>query len=160
MIVNKSKEFPDIIVLELSQANVNNRFLKIVLLYRSQKCGYSLFIDELDDILIDISGDQCAFVDFNVDLLSKDYNCNTLKHKFNAYGWRSCHELFTRSVSKTSVDCVFGNVYRLYFLLKMISQIIISYVIVWDLLVGIKSRFRKHGILLNTPNSVQYLIMN
>lgn len=110
VVVNRSEEFLDMIMITLPGIVFNHKPLCVMSLYRSQKCTFEQFRNKLENLLQEISTAQCFVVgDFNVDLLSNNSDTRSLTNLFIEFGLESCHKLVTRPLSQTSIDCIFGS---------------------------------------------------
>lgn len=105
----KSEKFVERIVVTFCNVKVDRKPLKLISLYRSQKCNVDDFINIVDDILNVHARNPIIIVgDSNVDSLQNTRYIDLLT-MFQNYDCDSAHNLITRPQSKTSIDQVFSN---------------------------------------------------
>lgn len=108
---NISKDYMDIVSIELIDVKLMNKPLIVTSVYRSQKCGMQKFLKETENLLFSCTHAPCIFLgDLNVDMLSSSMYQNSLLDLFSEFNMRSCHNFVTRPQSNTSIDCVFTNI--------------------------------------------------
>lgn len=106
-----SSDFLDYVVISLPEIKINNKPVRIINLYRSQKCNIQLFLKKTDNLLEKFGSEACMFVgDFNVDMMSDNVQCDYLTNLFAEYNMCAHHNFVTRPVSGTSLDGIFGDI--------------------------------------------------
>lgn len=108
---NCSKDYMDVVSVELPDVKIMNKPIVVTSVYRSQKCILQKFFTRIENLLASNNGAPCFFVgDINIDMLSYNQDQIILKNIFSEFDMLSCHNLVTRPQSSTSIDCVFTNI--------------------------------------------------
>lgn len=105
-----SNSFVEIINVKLSGFKIDNKPLKLISFYRSQKCNVNDFVNMLDVILNNHAQSPLIVLgDANIDLLQTSC-CVDYCSVFQNYGCESAHNLITRPNSATCIDHIFSNI--------------------------------------------------
>lgn len=145
---NLSEEFLDIISIELPDVKIMNKPLTIVSAYRSQKCTVLAFLKQIEDLLVFNNGVPCFFVgDINIDMLCNNRDKNLLNNLFSEFDMHSCHNLVTRPLSGTSIDCVFTNLSNQVYICSIESNLTDHNMINCNL----DMEFMGQDVMLNIP---------
>lgn len=108
---SESKDFIESIILTIESQKVSGKPIKLISLYRSQKCNFKTFSDYIENQLYLLAQSPCILVgDTNVDFLMNPL-ANVLSDLFSSYDFKNCHTLVTRPCSGTSIDNVFSNIH-------------------------------------------------
>lgn len=106
----KSANFVEIINVRLCNFKIDNRPMKLISFYRSQKCNVSDFINMFDVLLNNhAQGPMIVVGDANIDLF-QSLCCVDYCSMFQNYDCESAHSLITRPASGTCIDHVFSNI--------------------------------------------------
>ncbi|XP_075163247.1 uncharacterized protein LOC142235881 [Haematobia irritans] len=105
----KSECFVEIIAITLQNYKIDNRKLKIVSFYRSQKCCVSNFMNMMDVLLSNNAQNPIIVLgDSNVDYF-RNPNFVDILNLFQNFDCDNGHDLVTRPGSGSSIDQVFSN---------------------------------------------------
>ncbi|XP_075163372.1 uncharacterized protein LOC142236006 [Haematobia irritans] len=111
-----SEGFIDSVVLRLNDVKVNGKPMIFTSFYKSPKCGINNFFNFMESTLERYGRNPCVFVgDANIDLLEHRVFADLLNILMN-FDFRNCHELVTRPQSESSIDHVYSNIEKQFFI--------------------------------------------
>lgn len=111
-----SQCFIESIVLNVNSVKINNKPLKIIAFYRSQKCDTRTYLRFIEEALVSFGRNPCiVFGDANIDV-PNGYISFNLVELLSLFDFANCHRLVTRPESKTSIDHVYSNIPNLLYI--------------------------------------------
>lgn len=106
-----SSNFVDLILISFENLRIGAKNLKLISLYRSQKCSESNFFNIVEEVISPIVNKPLILLgDTNIDQF-RGPKFDEFKDILLNYDCRSCHQLVTRPKSKSCIDHVFSNIY-------------------------------------------------
>lgn len=107
--VCKSDSFVELISVTFPSVKYDNKPVKLISFYRSQKCSVQNFLEMLENILYEHARNPILLIgDSNIDMFHSPHYPDLLSI-FQNFDCQSAHSLVTRPSSKTCIDHVFCN---------------------------------------------------